>query len=347
MRALVTGSTGMLGSNLVRELVNRGWQVRALARSAEKAAKILGGVPNVEIVVGDMDHVAGFAPALDGVDVLFHTAAYFREYYGLGDHWAKLEQINIKASLELFTEADRRGVKKTIHTSSGGVVGKPTNGKPADETTPADGYVMQNLYFKSKLLLEQEIDKFIKSHRMPISMIRPGLILGPYDSGPTGIGRAIIEMLNGKLPAMPPGGFGFVDARDVAVAMIAMVDKGGNGERYLMPGEYHTMVEMLTLAAQSVGAQPPRFTMTPFIALTMARMSEFGARITRTDPMVPLEGIRSMLEWVDVSDAKARRELGITYRPFTETVRDAAVWFVQNGYVKKGSAALKAAQTAV
>jgi dihydroflavonol-4-reductase len=83
--ALVTGATGLLGNNLVRLLVSRGVHVKALVRSREKAETQLAGLP-VEIVVRDMTNVSGFAEELTGIDVIFHTAAYFRDNYKGGKH---------------------------------------------------------------------------------------------------------------------------------------------------------------------------------------------------------------------------------------------------------------------
>src|SRR3981081_3861935 len=95
MKTFVTGATGLLGSNLVRALRGEGHSVRALVRSREKAQRQLGDA-GAELVVGDLQNVPGFAAALRGVDVVFHTAAYFREYYGAGDHWPKLQAINVR-----------------------------------------------------------------------------------------------------------------------------------------------------------------------------------------------------------------------------------------------------------
>jgi len=92
MRAFVTGGTGLLGNNLVRALLAEGHSVRALVRSRTKA-HLLDGL-DVELVEGDMGAVPEFSAALDGVDVLFHTAAYFREYYGPpADHWTRLKTL--------------------------------------------------------------------------------------------------------------------------------------------------------------------------------------------------------------------------------------------------------------
>src|SRR3954462_3305592 len=80
MRVFVSGGTGLLGNNLVRALRVQGHEVRALVRSKRKAHALLGGT-GAEIVGGDMRDVNRFENALEGIDAVAHTAAYFREYY--------------------------------------------------------------------------------------------------------------------------------------------------------------------------------------------------------------------------------------------------------------------------
>jgi dihydroflavonol-4-reductase len=135
MRAFVTGSTGLLGNNLVRTLLKAGHEVVALARSATKGTRELGDT-SARIVIGDMADVAGFADALEGVDVVFHTAAYFREYYAPGDHSRIIERINVDATMDLARAAHSRGVAKRVDTSSSGIVGWNPTGLPATNRRP-------------------------------------------------------------------------------------------------------------------------------------------------------------------------------------------------------------------
>ncbi len=121
MRAFVTGSTGLLGNHLVRLLVAQGHHVKALARSREKAAKLFGDLA-ITIVQGDLLDVSRFAPELAGCECLFHTAAYFREYFQTGGHWDLLEQTNITGTIALLHEAERRGMRKVIYVSTVGVI---------------------------------------------------------------------------------------------------------------------------------------------------------------------------------------------------------------------------------
>ncbi len=168
MKAFVTGSTGLLGNNLVRLLVEKGHYVKALVRSKDKALKQFGDLP-VEYVVGDMENVAGFAAEMKDCDILFHTAAYFREYYEKSrDHWKILENINVKGSLKILETAEKQGVAKAIYVSSSGTIGMKADGSPGDENTPPSPYTENNLYFKSKVLADKAVTEFAQNSKMTV-----------------------------------------------------------------------------------------------------------------------------------------------------------------------------------
>ncbi|MFP2926817.1 NAD-dependent epimerase/dehydratase family protein [Pyxidicoccus sp. 3LG] len=205
MHAFVTGSTGLLGNNLVRALVARGHRVKALARSPAKAREVLGGLAGVEVVRGDMEDVKGFEDALAGCDVVFHTAAYFREYYAPGDHWPRLHAINVKGTVELAEAAHRHGVKRFLDVSSSGTVGLKPDGSPGDEDTPPAPLAATNLYFKSKVESERELKAFGERTGLPVVFILPGWMFGPWDAGPTAAGQLVRDFLARKLPAVPDG----------------------------------------------------------------------------------------------------------------------------------------------
>lgn len=331
MKAFVTGSTGLLGSNLVRLLVDQGHEVKALARSREKAERLLGDTA-AEIITGDMQDAAGFAPALAGCDVLFHTAAYFRDYYASGDHWPQLESINVTGTIELLEQAERYGVKKAIHTSSAGVIAPTADGSPADETTPYNPFIESNLYFKSKVLAEQAIAEFLQTHTLPVVLILPGWILGPGDAGPTAGGRLILQLMKQELPIIPPGRRNMVDVRDVAQAMINAVEHGQSGERYIVGGELRTL-ESLTQTFEAVTGIPAPRRRVPYpLLLGAAWFSQTAAALRGETSLLTVSGLRTMRDPRCVSSERARRELGISFRPFQDTLRDTVQWYRENDY---------------
>lgn len=326
MQVFVTGGTGLLGNNLVRALRARGHGVRALVRSKTKADALLAGT-GAEIVVGDMRNVDGFASALAGMDAIAHTAAYFREYYAPGDHASALEDINIKGTLALLEAADARGIRRFVQTSSSGTVGQPADGSEGNEETPASPAQLANLYFKSKVDGDRRIGAFAPKSGMTIATVLPGWMFGPGDAGPTGAGKLILDALAGKLPGVPPGGTTLVDARDVASAMVTMLERNVPGERFIVAGRYHTIREILDAAMDAAGKERIGMSLPAWLALGMGHASEAWARLTKGAPVVPIEGVRVLLQDFRPSSAKAERELGATFRPYAETIHDVVAWY--------------------
>lgn len=330
MRAFVTGGTGLLGSNLVRLLADNGYQVRVLARSAIKAEKLLGGL-NVEIITGDMMDIEPWAHYLKDCDVLFHTAAYFRESFRRGDHWAHLQKINVTHTVKLFEYAEKYGVGKIVHTSTNATLRKRGDGMPSDESDRMNPEEALNLYGKSKVVGDQEIEKFARDHRTPVVTVLPAWMFGPGDSAPTGSGQLVLNFLSGKLPGSFPSGIDVVDARDVAYAMIKAAESSMGNERYIISGHY-TNLEVLFAILQSVsGVQGPskKFPL-PMVYLS-TWINDRIAALRNKETDLSLEELRVMTERKRTSGAKAIRELKVTCRPLEDTIRDTVNWFRANG----------------
>ncbi|AKU94109.1 Dihydroflavonol-4-reductase [Labilithrix luteola] len=340
MKVFVTGSTGLLGNNLVRELRSQGHDVVALARSVAKAARMLDGT-GARVVSGDMRDVDAFADELRECDAVVHTAAYFREYYSPAEggetHAAALDAVNVKGTLALLDAADKLGVQRFIHVGSSGAVGVNPDGSPGDETTPPSAEQLSNLYFRSKAEGDAKIVDFAARHEIAVIEILPGWMWGPGDAGPTGAGQLYLDFCNGKIPGAPPGGSCTVDARDVARAIVAALTRGHAGERYIVGGEFRTLREILDALADASGRPRLRFAIPAPVALAMAHGSELWAKITRGTPAIPLEGVKAMLLDQRVSSHKAQRDLGATFRPLAETMRDVVGWYDRNAWATAGA----------
>jgi dihydroflavonol-4-reductase len=346
MKAFVTGATGLLGSNLVRALRAEGHSVKALVRSKEKGQRQLGDT-GAELVVGDMENVPGFVGALGGADVLFHTAAYFREYYGAGDHWPKLEAINVRGTLALAEAARAQGVRRLIDTSSSGIIGLKPDGKPGDEETPPAPLAKGNLYFKSKVLVAEQLHALAARTGLDVVHVLPGWMFGPGDAAPTASGQLVLDFLAGKLPAIPPGGTSAVDARDVAVGMIRAAELGRAGEKYILGGDFVTLADVIRTLEQQVTGRPGPRTRIPYpVAFLYAAVSETWAKLTGGKTLVTLEGVRMMQARLAVTSAKAEQELGWKHRPLRETLTDEVAWYRAQGLATEPAARATAAAPA-
>jgi dihydroflavonol-4-reductase len=338
MKVFVTGSTGLLGNNVVRALVAAGHEVVGLTRSAEKAKWMMGDT-GASFVTGDMRAVDGFVDALSGCGAVVHTAAYFREYFAPGDHAEALNAINVQGTLALMAEADKRGVKRFIHVSSAGVIGHKPDGSAGDEDTPPNPEMLDNGYVRSKIAGDKKIAAFAPSSGMRIIEILPGWMWGPGDAAPTNAGRLVKQFLAGKLGAVPRGGATIVDARDVAAGILNALSYEGAGDRFIIGGEFHTTAELGELLAKYGGRKAPR-QVPAGAAYLVAHMSELAAKLSGGAPTVPLQGIRLITSEHRVSSARAQAELGVAFRPFDDTIGAVFDWYADHGvYAPAGKAA--------
>lgn len=180
-------------------------------------------IPELTIVEGDMTRIDRFASALYGCDVVFHTAAYFRESYGGGKHWAELKAINVDGTKHLLNAAYQAGVRRFVHTSSIAVLDGP-RGASIDETMSRNEADADD-YYRSKILSDHIVAEALDRHPdLFACFVLPGWMHGPGDLGPTSAGRFTLDYLHGRLPGVPPGTFAFVDARDVASAILRLAD---------------------------------------------------------------------------------------------------------------------------
>ena len=326
MRTFVTGSTGLLGNNLVRTLLSEGHEVIALARSKDKAARELGDT-RARIVIGDMTDVAAFADALSDVEVVFHTAAFFRDYFTPGDHSKVIDRINVDGTMDLARAAHVRGVAKMIDTSSSGIIGLQADGSPGDEQTPAWAGVEKNLYLRSKRKVEPLLREYSRQTGFFVASALPGWMWGPHDAGPTTSGQLALDALQHKLPpVIPPGGSSTADARDVATGMLRIAESGRSGERYILSGRFVDLGEILAGLALLTAGKAATMRI-PFAGmLSIAAVAETWSRITGQSSPITREGIRLMNARLAVSAAKAERELGVTFRPFEQTLADTVAW---------------------
>jgi nucleoside-diphosphate-sugar epimerase len=338
--AFVTGSTGLLGNNLVRLLAERGWKVKALARSAEKARRQLAGIAGVEIVVGDMGDVAGFAGALTGVDALFHTAAHFRDSYKGGNHWPQLHRINVEGTRDLLAAAHAAGVRRMVHTSSIAVLDGP-RGAVIDETMVRQ-LPEKDPYYRSKVLSDREVFAFLERHPdFFATFVLPGWMHGPGDVGPTQAAQTVIDFVNGKLPGIIPATFAFVDARDVAEAQLRALDQGARGERYLAAGRHMTISDLFDHLEAVSGVPAPRRRIPVALLYGIAALSELAARVAGKPALLSWAGVKVMMQERERSrfdDAKSRRELGLVFRPVRETLADEIAWLRGAGLLPTAAA---------
>lgn len=331
--AFITGSTGLLGNNLVRLLADKGYRIRALARDANKAARQFGDL-DIEVVNGNMNDIAGFAASLRGVDILFHTAAHFRQSYSGGNHWDELYKTNVLGTAALLEQAYAMGIRNMVHVSSIAVLGGDSD-RLVDESMLADPGKVDD-YYRSKIETDKVIHAFLATHPdMSVVLVLPGWMHGPGDIGPTSAGRFVLDYLNGKLPGVIDARYSLVDARDVAQVMLAASTAGRRGERYLAAGRAMHMRELFCAMEYVSGKAAPKRKI-PMAALWLiAAAQELYARLSGKPVLLSLATVRNIVSDYGrkFSDVKTKRELGVQFRPLEVTLRDEIDWYRNNRWI--------------
>lgn len=335
----VTGATGLLGNNLVRELVARGYTVKGLVRSKAKGEQQFNNLPGVELVVGDMAKVDAFSASLQGCDTVFHTAAFFRDNYKGGSHGNELEQINVSGTRRLLEQAYGAGIRRFIHTSSIAVLNGAPGTSIEENCLRADADADD--YYRSKILADRVVLSFLESHpQMHACMVLPGWMWGPGDIGPTSSGQLVNDVVQGKMPGLIPGSFSIVDARDVALAHIAAARHGRRGERYLAAGRHMTMRELMPVLGRMAGVKTPaRQIPLPFL-YTLAAVQEIYARLTGRPILLSMATLRLLVREQDrtrFDHRKSEQELGLSFRARELTIADTVAWYRDHGGFEKGS----------
>jgi dihydroflavonol-4-reductase len=279
-------------------------------------------------VEGDLTDPASLARALEGARYLVHAAADYRL-------WAPRPQemitVNRDGTRALMQAALKAGVERIVYTSSVATIAPFTDGRAADESRPLAPEHAIGTYKLSKVLAERVVEEMIARDKLPAVIVNPSTPIGPRDVKPTPTGRIVLEAAQGRIPAFLDTGLNLAHVDDIARGHLLALNGGRIGERYILGGEDVSLAQMLTDVAQLVGRRPPSVRIPRALAYGVAVVSEALAHATGKAPLATVDGVRMARYTMYFSDAKARRELGYTARPYREGLADAVAWFRQAG----------------
>jgi dihydroflavonol-4-reductase len=230
-------------------------------------------------------------------------------------------------------EALRAGVERIVYTSSVATI-KPQKNATANETHPLAEHHAIGAYKKSKVIAERLVEDMVQRDSLPAVIVNPSTPIGARDVKPTPTGRIIIEAACGRMPAFVDTGLNLAHVDDVAEGHLAALARGKIGERYILGGEDVYLRDMLAEIARIVGRKAPRVRLPIAPLYPLALAAEGVGFVTGREPFLTLDGLRMARHHMFFSDAKARRELGYTARPYQEAIADAIAWFRQEGYLR-------------
>ena len=320
--ALVTGAAGFIGSHLVRQLTEKGVQVRAAVMPRESTRNIDALKP--EVVRGDILDKSFAASIVDGVDTVFHLAAVYATWM---PDWRPLWEVNLQGSRNiLWSCLKSTSVKKVVYTSSLSAIGIAPGEALSNEETPFNQYDALP-YVLSKYLSQQEALGFAE-HGLDLTVVNPAFPFGPGDVAPTPTGNIIINMINGATRFKFPGGFNLVDVRDVAAGHILAAEKGRAGERYILGNENLAGEDFCRLCARILGRSERLIGLPKLVVEGGALLGEWVSdNITHKRPPLVYGEVKYGEQYIYMDCSKARRELGFNPRNIQISLADSIRWF--------------------
>ncbi len=326
MKALVTGATGFVGAAVVRALLNTGVEVRVITRPGSDPSNLQS--LKVEQAFGDLRDKVSLREALTGCRHLYHVAAH----YAL---WARdpsiFYDINVVGTRNLLEAAREAGIERTVYCSTIGAIGLPPGGGLGTEETPVSLEQMAGHYKRSKYLAEQEVHKLAKEG-LPVVIVNPSAPVGERDVKPTPTGQIIVDFMKGRMPAYIETGMNIIDVDDVATGHLLAMEKGRQGERYILGSTNLLLREVFEILSKLTGVKAPALKLPRGAVLPLAYLNHWFANLTGLPPRIPLEGVKMAKYKMHYDCSKAFRELGLPQNPPEIALEKAVRWFKSHGY---------------
>lgn len=332
---LVTGGSGYIAGETIRQLLAAGWTVhttvRNLSREAELRALLGGTTDSLKFFAADLMADAGWAEAAAGCTHLCHMASPLPANAPKDD-----DELIVPAregALRALRAAKTAGIRRVVLTSSMAAVAYG-HGRTKSRFTEADWTNVSSpdayAYVKSKTLAERAARDWVAAEGgdMEFVTVNPVLVLGPLQSTDYSTSlEAIKKLLEGSIPGLPNFGFGVVDVRDVAdMHLRCLTAPGMAGERFLCSGRFLWMKDIAAILKAGLGDAARK--------VPSRKLPNWLVRISALfDPLIR-QVVGELGNEREADTSHARAKLGWTSRPEEETILDTARDMIRLGVVK-------------
>jgi len=326
--ALITGSSGHVGSNLIRELTKQNYKIRCIDFDGDHRA--YEGF-DVEIIKGDITERDSLVPIFKDVEIVFHTAALINLDRRYRD---QIRLVNVSGTENVCQASLNAGVKKLIHFSSVDAFYR----FPIEEPLLEDRKLIDDPNAVPYDLSKADGQKIVIDYcqqGLDASIIHPTSIVGPNDFKPGLPMQEMVNLANGKRKVLPNWGYNFVDVRDLCTTAISAVSKGKTGQNYIVGGEYHMYSYIAKLMEEQLERTVLLGTIPNFVSYLGLPYEYIKSLITKKPRVLTVDTLHTGKTGNKVVPSTlARSELGHNPRPLEETIHDMVSFFQKRGLIK-------------
>ena len=330
---LLTGAAGLLGSNVSRQLIDRGERVRTLVLDGDPAMKY---VPDeAEIIKGDLldlDSLERFFSVEEGTEIIvIHSASIVTLNPNPN---RKVHAVNVDGTQNIINMCLKYNAKKLVYISSTGAIPEKPGNQPIREVTRFDPSAVVGYYSVTKAEATQLVlDAVAQYPKLDASIVHPSGICGPNDYAFGPVSSFLIQYVKGEMKAGIEGTFNSVDVRDLADGVISCCDKGRRGECYIMGNCLVSMKDMFEIVNHAAGLDYKPSILSVPVARLLAKIMGVVSRITGKPAMLTNFAIYNLARNNNFNYDKAIKELGYKVRPFEETISDEIRWLKAEGKI--------------
>ena len=331
MKVAVTGGAGHIGGHLLRALLARGDEVRALVHHDERA---LDGL-EIERVQGSVLDPEAVDRLVADAELVFHLAAIISTE---AREDPSLFETNVRGPRIVAEAALAAGARRVVHVSSVHALSDFPLHEPVDEARAPSDDPRFLPYNRSKAAGEREVQAVI-AQGLDAVIVNPTGVIGPLDFRMSRMGEVLRDLALERMPGLVDGGYDFVDARDVVAAILAAAERGRRGERYLLPGHWTHLADLAAMVEAAGGSKAPWFISPMWLARFGAPFATGWARLMGKRPKYTSASLEILRGNRCILGDKAARELGHTPRPAADSVRDTLAWMAEAGHLDAATAA--------
>lgn len=318
MKIFITGSTGFIGTYLMKRLATTNHEFHCLVR--ENSNTQLLKESGAEIFIGDVTDKASILKGMQGCDSVLHLASSFVFWI---TNKMVFKDVNITGTLNVMESALEKGVSKVIYVSSIGIYGNAE--WPVTEETPI-GKERYSMYLRTKYEGDQIAWDLYKEKKLPLVVIYPSAVLGAND--PKATGQYIKNFALGRMPAqiLTKIYFPFVYVKDVAEAIVRALEKENNiGEKYIISAENIMFGDFNQMINEISGTRLPFLKLPIWMTVLASYILTGIANLIKKPPLwdMSVDQISLMKKGIKTDGSKAKRELGIEYTPIYDGIKEA------------------------
>jgi nucleoside-diphosphate-sugar epimerase len=236
-------------------------------------------------------------------------------------------KINVEGTANVVNAALETGIEKLVHVSSVAALGRKRNNQVVTENMRWDDQSNPSVYGKTKYLAELEVWRAV-AEGLNAVIVNPVIILGK-GNWETGSSATFRNAFN-EFPWYTDGVSGFVDAYDVANAMVKLMESEIVAERFILSAENWTYRDLFTTMANGFDKRPPHRKVEPWMASIVWRIERVKGMLTGKEPLLTRETAETAQQKVHFDNTKILNALqGFRFRPLAETIHDACQYYLQ------------------